>query len=297
MNISSTITVTLSGKHASLFHELLANYHSSPNAEAARLEEYLRRGREPPEKPLSEGTLYAYVQHKCTCGDCYRRFARSSRECWRGDGKGKFVNCRYKPVFIHDCPVKDFSGTGYIYDKTANFNNRINEDALISEQVSRDLDLDLKKEQVKAAQAKTQLILSNTKNKIKDAEGKRADELKEREDREKVKLATLQRKRDDAWKEYVTKVHKACDRIGGLDTWQFSKEKAQDDTFDNRMKFYGKPFVFYEQSILDTLRAKINKKNKTEAIANKQWTKVVAKSKPKKCKLNVNAIRKPEVKK
>jgi len=71
----------------------------------------------PGESMPGKPSFYAFVTEHCTCGTCYKTFARSDRIPWRSSAKSnKFVSAKHGTVFIKNCPVSRYEGIGYIWD-------------------------------------------------------------------------------------------------------------------------------------------------------------------------------------
>lgn len=65
-------------------------------------------------------SLYATIVNKCSCGSCFRKFARPDRVPWRKLSGNTFVNAAHGTVEITEsCPVSQSDAHGYIYTSKA----------------------------------------------------------------------------------------------------------------------------------------------------------------------------------
>lgn len=91
------------------FYELMVNYKKDPEFLKLYLNDLENRKDTKP-------SLYRDVINNCTCGACYKKFARNDRVPWRHLGANRYVNAKHGIMEVSsNCIISDMSLNGYIY--------------------------------------------------------------------------------------------------------------------------------------------------------------------------------------
>merc|ERR1712088_1280378 len=148
--MTTTLPILIQERDVGLFYGLLAKYHDDPDKFRADIEN-LGKGKDESSGKLDwtvtedSPNFFRKVTEQCTCGKCFRAFARHDRIPWRSTGNSEFANAKHGTIQIpKHCAVSDFRGSGYIYISPAEADNDIKYQERLAAETNRQIDAQAK---------------------------------------------------------------------------------------------------------------------------------------------------------
>lgn len=215
MNQLINLPIQVDSRDVGFFYKLLGVYHTSRDDFISGIEGFLQGNDERQDKSIKSSmaelhrnshgissdssgeqveSFYAAVCSRCTCGNCFNRFASFRREPWIPRGDGVFTNCKLGRITITECPVKDIQVSGYIYVTEAEWNrqNKIIEGTTETSlsAVKRELQqTKIAGEQIKQARELKKIQIAEEKERAKELEAAKAAEERKEQDLRRAELS------------------------------------------------------------------------------------------------------------
>ena len=233
----NNLTIVVKEEHLSFFYTLMGRYHAGPS-DFVTTYERLGMGNDgnikgpgisPGESsqdrtsasealsPEKTQSFYSYITGECTCGTCYKKFARPDRVPWRSSaGSNVFTNSKYGIIRVTNCPVANFVGCGYIYESVTTVSSQIKleecnarrEIAIRKERATlKEVEDKAKITALKVSEAKAGLDAKVEKNN----EAKRATERKAA--KERLFAQELEKQNDAEFKIWNNAINAAVNRV------------------------------------------------------------------------------------
>lgn len=280
----TTLPALVLDEDIGLFYTLLGQYHADPERFRTFAREFGKGNEErpgQPECPPADSSqeipnLYAFVAANCSCGGCYKQFARTDRVPWRSvEDSDLFVNAKHGTVFVGDCPVRKFVGMGYIYVEPKQFelDDKLYKKGvqLKREAALADHEEDLRKETLEKSRLSTTLLAE----KRQSQHASQAGELAALEQESTVAYAKYHAKiqgffiesfktggfkADGRWNDMSTFFQKSClpenQRQSHEHAFELNYGKKPSELRNAIKKLY--PYQFEKQKELETLRIQLS---------------------------------------
>jgi hypothetical protein len=235
-------------------------------------------------------TLYAFVTENCTCGNCYRTLAKNDRVPWRSTARNdSFVNSKHGTIYIKNCAVNKFVGSGYIYvppaQQAIDDSNNLKANQLRDKKDHAAHEKAIRNETLVKSRHETRIVEERSKAiKIKNDQQIAQDKLKAESRMGELKALECQRSAE--YKNVQAKINKCYEEVkaGGFTTIEGSQVDYMNwcnyTQFDYRPK-NGKElradierrfnFQFGKQKELEVLRG-ITKKNRGLEVVNRSYS-------------------------